>query len=279
MKKILFSALISICILTSCTPSNNEGINDTDIDQAKTELTKADDYTLVLEEPEDTMFPHSFLTSYDKEEDTSNYVKISEGHMWEVKKAGRTTYNSEGRETDKNINVLIKRCDEIKSPCILFPYNEQKNYPLSFQFCMKENDSVSFTIYNDTNMRDAPVDPEKGKQNYWFELTQKGRLFYKTTYGYGSYEITNGNTFEVSDETGGEPHGQPFFAEEIKADVWNKIDLILSDDRLIIRLNEEHAVEICGFDRENAKTGGFLFGGSEGLMIKDIVAGDTVQST
>ena len=122
-----------------------------------------------------------------------NYVKVFEGHTWEIEEIGGTIFNSEEEDVDKKICALKKLCGEDEMPCILFPYDEQENYPLSFEFCIEEKGSVSFMLYGENSKDYAPNnpdDPDDGEQNYWFELTSEGRLF--TAYKNASNEITRG---------------------------------------------------------------------------------------
>lgn len=257
-------------MLTSCAPQNNEGIDITFANQTQMVSTRAKDYTLVLESPEDIIFPRSFLTPYDIDEEVLNYIRLPEGHLWEIEEIGRKTYNYEGGEIDKKIKALKKLCEEKGEPCVFFPYNEQENYPLSFEFCIEGKGSVSFMLYDDTNKKNAPADPENGEQSYWFELTSEGRLFYKTTYGYGSCEIIK--------ETGKATQDAPFLSEGLKANVWNEISVYPVDGELMLKINGREMGAICELGGEHAQTGGFSFGGSEGVMLRCIAAGNTVLS-
>lgn len=270
MKKKITLLITVCCVLTACSPSKNEGIDITFVNRTQTVSTRAEDYTLVLESPEDSIFPRSFLTSYDSDEDVLNYIRLPEGHLWKIEEIGRKTYNYEGGEIDKKIKALKKHCEEKGEPCVFFPYNEQENYPLSFEFCIEGKGSVSFMLYDDTNKRNAPADPENGEQSYWFELTSEGRLFYKTSYGYGSCEIIK--------ETGKETQGTPFLSEGLKADVWNEISLYPVDGELMLKINGKEMGAICELGGEQEQRGGFYFGGSEGVMLRYIAAGNTVLS-
>lgn len=266
--------IVIACALTGCAASEQA----VDIVMNKTMIEPPlPDYTIVLEAPEDFIFPRSFLGAYDSDEDILSYVKILEGHVWEIEEIGRMTFNSEGGEIDEKICVLKKRCSEEEIPCVLFPYDEQENYPLSFEFCIEEKGSVSFMLYGDNSKGYAsknPNDPDKGEQNYWFELTSEGRLFYKTTYKNASYEITRcGN-----EETGREPQGEPLISGGVKADTWNEICIFPLDNKLMMRFNGEEIGAICELSNEQKLTGGFFFGGSEGVMISNIEAGSFILS-
>ena len=135
---------------------------------------------------------------------------------------------------------------------------------------MEGKGSVGFMLYGDTNKSDAPADPDKGVQNYWFELTSEGRLFYKTTYNYGCYEITKDGVIEG---TGEEPQGEPFLSGGLKTDVWNEIDIFPANKKLMMRFNGADTGAICELSNEHEQIGGFSFGGSEGVMIRNIEAG------
>ena len=140
MKKMLMLFIVLCCILTSCTSSNFKDDTGIDIVINKTDLKQSEaDYTIVMGEPEGMVFPRSFLGAYDKDEDTLNYIKVSEGHMWEIEEIGKMTYNSEGGEMDENIRILKKRCGEDEIPCILFPMTNRKiiRFLLSFVWKVK----------------------------------------------------------------------------------------------------------------------------------------------
>lgn len=273
MKKRILLMFVAIYILTSCTPSSYESDKGIDIVINKT-LTEPlqPDYTIVLEAPKDIIVPRSFLGIYDSDEDILNYVKVFEGHTWEIEEIDGTIFNSEEGDVDEKICVLKKRCSEEEIPCVLFPYNEQENYPLSFEFCIEGRGSVSFMLYGDTNKNDAHVDSDNGEQNYWFELTTEGRLFYKTTYKNASYEITRSG----NEETGGEPQGEPLISGGVKADTWNEICIFPLDNKLMMRFNGADIGAICEFSNEHKQMGGFSFGGSEGVMIRNIKAGNII---
>ena len=265
MKKtvVMISFIVVAVTLTACadvleeTNTAAEILEEPPITQTSENTTISEEHTMATSnEPNlKSNFSSVIISDLENENGTINVQNAAPWFPFELGYIGTQTFDYNGNEVDAQ-NIVIKFTDFDKEegvpdgagyPGMRIGEQSWSNYSLSFDFFMSKSEVISFAMYHETNITEAP-DFFGGEQFYWFELKNNGRLAYSTSFGHGWHWITKIDGFDPN--------------------VWNHIEVKPVNNELILYCNGVDYRAIC--ELKGGEHGVVAIGGSVCSMFRNI---------